>query len=182
MSEELEVLKLVTQCLNRESIPYMITGSIATNFYTIPRMTRDIDIVIELAEGKIDDIYKVFKGQFYVDKGMITEAIKQQKTFNIIHNETLIKVDFIIRKEAEYRRLEFKRRYPIKIEGTPMFIATAEDLVISKLFWAKESHSELQLGDVRNILKSVKDIDLKYIEKWVEKLGLENIYREVAGE
>lgn len=179
MSEELDVLKLVIQRLDDRNIPYMITGSIAANFYTVPRMTRDIDIVIELDEQKADQIYEAFKDEFYVDKEAIGEAVKQESVFNTIHNGLLVKVDFIVRKESDYRKLEFSRRRSVNVEDVPISIVSAEDLVISKLFWAKESLSEFQLNDVHNILEDAKDIDKEYLEKWVNKLGLEKIYRMV---
>lgn len=180
MSEELDVLKLVIQRLDQREIPYMITGSIAANFYTVPRMTRDIDIVIELNAQKVDQAYEAFKDEFYVDREMIAEAVKRQATFNIIHNQKLVKVDFIVRKESEYQRLEFSRRRSVVVEEVPLYIVSPEDLVISKLLWAKESRSEVQLNDVRNILEDVEGIDKQYLEKWVGELGLEDVYREVS--
>jgi len=66
MSEELEVLKIVTSRLNEANIPYMISGSIAANYYTIPRMTRDIDVVIGLKQGDIDKFTSLFEDDFYV--------------------------------------------------------------------------------------------------------------------
>lgn len=180
MSEELDVLKLVVQSLDQREIPYMITGSIAANFYTVPRMTRDIDIVIELNAQKIDQVYEAFEDEFYIDKDVIAEAVERQSTFNIIHNETLVKVDFMVRNESEYQRLEFNRRRSVVVEEVPLSIISPEDLVISKLLWAKESRSEVQLNDVRNVLEDVKDIDEEYLEKWVGELGLEDIYGEVV--
>ena len=180
MSEELDVLKLVVQSLDQREIPYMITGSIAANFYTAPRMTRDIDIVIELNAQKVDQAHEAFKDEFYVDRDMIAEAVKRQSTFNIIHNETLVKVDFMVRNESEYQRIEFNRRHSVVVEEVPLSIISPEDLVISKLFWAKGSHSEVQLNDVRNILEDVTDIDKGYLEKWVGELGLEDVYQEVS--
>jgi hypothetical protein len=88
-------------------------------------------------------------------------------------------VDFIIRKDTEYRKLEFERKRSIVFEGSQINITAPEDLVISKLYWAKDSLSEMQIMDVRNILKTVPDIDIDYIEKWIKKLGLEDIYKEV---
>lgn len=75
--------------------------------------------------------------------------------FNIIHNEKLVKVDFIIRKKSEYRKLEFGRRRKVTVAGAQFSLVSPEDLVISKLFWAKDSHSEVQFTDVRNILEDV---------------------------
>ena len=182
MNEELEVLKTVTKHLNDNNIHYMISGSIATNFYSLPRMTRDIDIVIELKSGDVQKIIDLFKNDFYTDKQMIQTAINNKSSFNIIHNKTLVKVDFIIKKDGDYRNLEFKRRKEVEVAGNKMNIVSAEDLVISKLFWAKDSRSQIQLEDVRNILEDVKNIDKDYIKKWIKALALEEIYLEVSNE
>jgi hypothetical protein len=64
----------------------------------------------------------------------------------------VIKVDFIVRKQDEYRRVEFERRQKVAILDFTTCIVSKEDLIISKLWWAKDSHSELQLGDVKNLL------------------------------
>lgn len=179
MGEELDILKLVTKRLDKCNLSYMLTGSIATNYYTVPRMTRDIDIVIDLGTGKVAAILDTFKDQFYIDEEVITRALKNEGMFNIIHSEKLVKVDFIIRKRSEYRKLEFSRRCAVSMAGTQLWLVSPEDLVISKLFWAKDSHSEIQLNDVRNILEDVKDIDRRYLQEWVKKLGLEEIYEKV---
>ncbi len=178
MANELEVLKIVVGKLQSANIPYMVSGSIAANFYTIPRMTRDIDIIIEAGERDAGKLFSLFSDEFYAELDSIKNAIRDKHMFNIIHNEGIVKVDFIIRKDSEYRRLEFERRRSIVFEGMKITITSPEDLVISKLYWAKDSLSEAQLKDVRNLLKTVKDIDIDYIRKWVAKLGIDEMYQE----
>ncbi len=182
MNEELEVLKTVTKRLNDIHIRYMISGSIATNFYSLPRMTRDIDIVIELEISDVQKLVDLFENHFYVDREMIQTSINNKTSFNIIHSKMLVKVDFIIKKGGDYRDLEFKRRKEVEIEGSKMNMVSAEDLVISKLFWAKDSRSQIQLEDVRNILEDVESIDKSYIKKWVKALELKEVYLEVTNE
>ena len=80
---------------------------------------------------------------------------------------------------SEYRRLEFERRRSIFFEGLKIDITSPEDLVISKLYWAKDSLSETQLRDVRNLLNTVCNINIDYIRKWVAKLELDEIYKDV---
>ena len=100
MSEELEVLKIVTGRLNKASIPYMVSGSIAANYYTVPRMTRDIDIVIELKQDHIDKFISLFEDDFYVNREMVTNEVSRMGIFNLIHNRYVIKIDFIIKKSS----------------------------------------------------------------------------------
>jgi len=178
MSEELEVLRIVTLRLNKANIPYMISGSIAANYYTVPRMTRDIDIVVELAQSNIDRFVALFQEDFYADKEMIKAEALNQGMFSLIHNQYVIKVDFIVKKPSAYHQTAFSRKKEVLIKGSPMWFISPEDLVISKLSWAKDSHSEMQLKDVQNLVKTVDSLDLKYIENWISQLGLEQIYKE----
>lgn len=182
MNEELEILKEVAHSLNNSDIAYMITGSIAMNYYALPRMTRDIDIVLEIEKKDIVTIVTLFKNDFYVDQDSIERAVSNHSMFNIIHNEYIIKVDFIVRKLSEYRQIEFQRRRKIDIDGVQIWIVTLEDLILSKLWWLKESLSEMQIADVRNLLDSDVNIDNTYINKWLEKMKLLDIYKRVKNE
>ncbi len=180
MIGELEVLKIVVKRLRSASISYMITGSIAVNFYATPRMTRDIDIIIEVSKDDARKLSSLFSDDFYVDDDSIIDALKTQQMFNIIHKEGIVKIDFIVRKDTEYRKTEFKRRRQIVFEEIEIDITAPEDLVLSKLYWAKESKSEMQIKDVKNLLKSVADMDKDYLRRWVKELKLEGIYQEVT--
>ena len=159
----------------------MVTGSIAMNYYVVPRMTRDIDIVLELTESSVDQAVKLFQSDFYVDRNMVREAALRKSMFNIIHNTYVIKVDFIVRKDNEYRRTEFSRRKQVEIDGQMVSIVAPEDLILSKLEWAKDSHSEMQLNDVRNLIKGEYPLDQQYIFQWVNQLGLTDIYQKATG-
>ncbi len=181
MSDELEVLKMVGQRLASAGIAYMVTGSIAMNYYAVPRMTRDIDVVVELSPEDTDRLCAVFEGDFYIDREAAWEAVAEKKTFNIIHKAYVIKVDLIVRKESEYRLAEFARKRRVSVEGLDLFIVAPEDLIISKLDWARHTRSEVQLADVRNLLAGVKDLDRSYLDRWVSRLGLDSFYREVIG-
>ena len=98
--------------------------------------------------------------------------------FNLIHNESVIKVDCIVRKQNEYRLNEFNRRQRIKIQDFETWIVSKEDLILSKLFWAKDSHSELQLRDIKNLIST--GCDRAYIERWTDELGVASLWQEVT--
>lgn len=178
MSEEINILKLVCQKLDQVSLPYMVTGSFAANFYAIPRMTRDLDIVIEVNQADAQRLFQIFQNEFYIDQNSILDAIEHQGMFNIIHNDSVFKIDFIIRKESNYREIEFMRKQKIELDGASIWVVAPEDLIISKLAWAKESFSEMQLGDIRNLFRSIKTLDRIYIDKWVQKLELNEVYKK----
>lgn len=178
MSEEIVVLKEVTQKLNTAGIPYMVSGSVAVNYYTTPRMTRDIDIVINLDSANLHKFFSCFKDNYYLDKETIKEELKHNGMFNLIHNKYIIKIDFIVHKKTEFQTATFQRRKQVKLDNTEMWIISVEDLIIAKLIWAKDTYSELQLKDIRNLFKTVEDLDLTYIEDWVKRLNLHLIYKK----
>lgn len=179
MSEEISILKSVCYELEQAGIPYMLTGSFAVNMYAVPRMTRDIDIVVEIQQEDTEKILKIFEKDFYINENSINEAIEHQGMFNIIHNELIFKVDFIVRKDTPYRQTEFQRKRQICFDDISIWIVAPEDLIISKLFWAKNSYSEMQLKDIKNLIKNIKDLDSEYISKWIKSLELEAVFKEI---
>jgi hypothetical protein len=180
MSEELEVLKEVARRLDGIGIAYMITGSTAANFYAVPRMTRDIDIVVELSERDIGKFILAFEKDHYLEPETVREAVKNKGMFNLIHDQYIIKVDFVVRKDTPYRRREFSRKKKISVDGENLYIVAPEDLILSKLVWAKDSKSEIQLRDVQNLLQSVKGLDRRYLARWGKQLGVDSLYRGVT--
>ena len=180
MKTEFDILRDVTQRFDRAGIQYMLTGSFALNYYAKPRMTRDIDIVVALTPKDADSVVALFEGDYYVPRNAVVRAIANQTLFNIIHSDSIFKVDCIVRKNTEYRRLEFERRQKVQVDDTEIWIVSKEDLIISKLIWAKDSHSEFQLRDVKNLLKS--GYDAAYLETWTKRLELAELLKECLDE
>jgi hypothetical protein len=100
--------------------------------------------------------------------------------FNLIQNEYVVKIDFIVRKDSPYRLREFARRKRVVVDDRNLYLVAPEDLILSKLEWAKDSRSEMQLSDVRNLLKSVRPLNRRYLARWAKVLGIESLYREVS--
>lgn len=180
MISELDVLRLVSERLDAAQIPYMLTGSYALAFYTTPRMTRDLDLVISLGEEDVGPIVKVFESDFYIDVDHVRSAVLSQSQFNLMHLTSGIKVDLIIRKAKEYRQVEFARRREVTFAGVKTWIVTREDLILSKLDWGKDSGSELQLRDVRSLMND--SIDRGYVEQWAKRLGVDTMLRKLDDE
>ncbi len=181
MQNEIDILRDVSEKLNSAGIAFMLTGSVAMSYYATPRMTRDIDIVVEVSRGDVDRLSGLFHEDFYIEPEAVDRAITGQLMFNAIHTALIVKVDFIVRKDSEYRREEFRRRRRAIIDGVATFVVAPEDLIISKLDWARDTRSEVQLADVRNLLDAVPDLDREYLTRWVGRLGLDGLYREVSG-
>ena len=173
---ELDVLSDVVSRLEAAGFAYMLTGSVAMNYYAEPRMTRDIDIVVALADDDARRVIEIFEGDFYLSTEAVIDAVRNRSLFNLVHYESVVKVDLIVRKETEYHRLEFDRRQQIQIGRLVTWIASKEDLILSKLSWAQDSQSELQRNDVRNLLTA--DPDLDYLHEWSSRLGLKSLLQE----
>lgn len=179
MKTELDVLRDVSQRLESGGVAFMLTGSMAMNFYAQPRMTRDIDLVVKVTSDQTDLLVSLFEAEYYVDRFAIAKAIAQRSLFNMIHNDTIIKFDCIVLKDQQYRQEEFARRQRITILDFQTWIVTREDLILSKLYWATNSKSELQLRDVRNLLSS--DCDMPYLFSRAETLGVKPLLEEIVG-
>lgn len=166
----LDLLKMVCNQLDKHEIKYMVSGSIALNIYTIPRLTRDIDIVIELSENKIDEFTSLFPNAYY-DIDTIKEELKRKGMFNVIDHSTGFKIDFIIKKETEYFNLAFQRRQRVKEFNTELWVIEISDLIIAKIIWIQEYQSERQLFDIEHLLLNPEK-NIEYIKKWCSKLNL----------
>lgn len=172
MDEQLRFLLAIAERLDRAGISYMVTGSVALAVYATPRMTRDIDIVVEIDQADVSTIVGLFEHDCFIDAESVSRAVSAPGMFNIIHNDWIVKADFVVRRTEAYRITEFERRQTIEIEGRPVVFVAPEDLILSKLWWARESASELQERDVRDLLEAVEDLDLEYLQRWAAELGV----------
>jgi len=174
--DQKRVLQDCTGRFERLGIAYMLTGSMAMINYAMMRMTNDIDIVMELSAADADRIINEFEPDYYVPHGRVRDAISRKFMFNILHQETLVKVDCVMRKDNEFQKTAFAHRRKIDFSGFDVWIIGKEDLILSKLNWAKTTRSEMQMRDVASILRN--GYDKKYVEDWALSLGVEDLLRE----
>jgi hypothetical protein len=179
MNEQLKFLGNIAEKLESCDIPYMLTGSMAMSLYSIPRMTRDIDIVIDPKPHQAETIFRLFKEDCYIDYNSVIQEIERKGMFNIIHNKWIAKADFIIRKDDEFRKVEFEHKRKINIQGIPIFTVAPEDLILTKLKISKEYGSELQFRDAQTISNTITHLDWLYLEKWGKYLGIEEYIKRI---
>ena len=132
-----------------------------------------------MSDRDIVRFIRIFQKDFYLEPETVQAAVKNKGMFNLIKNEYVIKIDFVVRKDSEYRRKEFSRKRKISVDGQSFYVVAPEDLILSKLDWAKDSGSQVQLLDVHNLLKSVKKLNRAYLARWAKRLGVESLYRKV---
>jgi hypothetical protein len=181
-----EVFHKITSALGEAGIAYMLTGSFASIYYGAPRTTQDIDLVIAATAEQLRKFVQILsKDEYYVDLDAALAAHQQQSLFNLVDMVTGWKIDLIIRKSRPFSEEEFRRRKLVNLEDFPLFIASAEDVVVSKLEWAKLSQSQRHIEDVAGILRMRWDsLDRAYLEKWILELSLKaewNLARRAAG-
>lgn len=102
LPSELDVLRDVSERLDRAGIPFMLTGSLAMSYYAMPRMTRDIDLVVQLTSPAVGRVATLFANDYYVAREAIAEAVRHNSAFNLIHRASVVKVDCMLRKPDEY--------------------------------------------------------------------------------
>jgi hypothetical protein len=167
-----DVFRRVVHALDTAGIPYMLTGSFASAYHAVPRATQDIDLVIAPSREQLTGLAQAFPAPaYYCDVDAALEAFERESLFNVIDLATGWKIDFIMRKSREYSHTEFARRQRVVFEGLDLYIATAEDVLLSKLEWARLGESGRQLEDAAWLLRRRSaDLDWTYLEGWVERL------------
>ena len=179
--EELNLLRNTVNTLEKLALPYCITGSFASSYYGNPRLTHDLDIIIVMSESDVDKFFEAFSKVGYVDREAIREALRRNDMFNVIYSEVGLKADFWIRKETPFDLEMFGRRKREEIvEGLEAFIASPEDVILSKLLWAQKTDSERQVEDAKGVYEVQKEsIDTDYVEAWAVKLNLSSAFEQL---
>lgn len=161
------------------SVPYLIGGSVASSILGEPRAT--LDIVADLKLFHIQSLLELMARDFYIDETMIREAIENNSSFNVIHLDSMQKVDIFLLSSQPLAQEEMQRRQQLLITENPekfAWLASAEDIVLQKLIWYRlgGNVSDRQWRDVLGVLKVQADkLDLNYLNKWAKTLELEEL-------
>jgi hypothetical protein len=153
---------------------YMLTGSVAMLRFAPGRMTNDIDIVVQLEHRDRLRFVDAFAGNYYIPEEKIAGAIDRSSMFNVLNNETLVKIDIALVKPTEFHKNAFENRERVDLWDIEVWAIRRDDLIVSKLFWAKDSRSERQLRDVVTVMMNGFDAD--YILSWVKALGVSDLF------
>ena len=183
---EQDVFRRVVRALDAAGIPYMLTGSFASGYHAVPRATQDIDFVIAPTREQLTRLERAFPaGEYYYELSAAIEALDHESLFNVIDLASGLKLDFIIRKAREYSRTEFARRQRTTFDGLDLYVASAEDVLLSKLEWARLGDSGRQLEDAAGLLRHrSEDLDYAYLNRWIDPLRVREQWeaaRRIAG-
>lgn len=180
-SEATQVIQFITALLDNLDVPYVIGGSMASIIHGIIRTTMDVDIVADLKTSQVNEFVLGLNDVFYADEETIRRAIQRQSHFNLIHLETMFKVDIFIPTTRAFDQQQIARRIPEKIETTPpmiWWVLSAEDIVLAKLEWFRKGGevSERQWRDILGVLKTQgQKLDHAYLREWSQKLHVTDL-------
>lgn len=188
LPEPLAITLKVTTVLEKLGIPYVIGGSLASTIYGMLRSTQDSDIVTEMRAAHIEAFVESLQDEFFIDSEMITEAVRRNSSFNIIHRDSMFKVDVFIPQARPFNQSQIARARRQMISDNPKMqasFASAEDTILSKLEWYRLGGdiSERQWRDVLGIFKVQSgQLDLDYLLRWAKELRIEDLLERALKE
>lgn len=186
--EPIRVTLLVVDVLEQLGIEYVIGGSLASALHGVARATMDTDIVAGMSEEHVMPFFNALKSTFYVDDEMIREAISHQRSFNVIHLETLFKVDIFVAKDREFDRLQLNRRASYSLSTEPQqsaYVASAEDTILAKLEWYRmgDEVSDRQWRDILGVMKvQAGRLDMDYLRRGAKLLKVTDLLERAIKE
>jgi hypothetical protein len=187
-TEPIKIIRQIVSEFEKSGIRYFIGGSLASSLYGIPRATQDIDIIAEIKNEHIDILVRALGSEFYIDEEMIRDALKHYRSFNIIHLETMYKVDIFILKTDKVSQLEMVRRerFPILPDADDLvYLASPEDTILHKLQWFLMGGcvSDRQWRDVLGVLKvQHTKLNFRYLDEVAQQRGVKDLLLKVLKE
>ena len=171
-----DAIRRIIGHLNQCNLNYMVVGSFASTYYSAPRSTADLDVVIEATSEQLKHLVAELQASdYYAELDAALDALQHESLFNVLDNQNGWKIDLILRKSRPFDREEFRRRVPAKLFDIQLFVASAEkDVILSKLEWSKLGGSLRQIEDVATVMAAQwKSLDQAYLSKWIGELELQ---------
>lgn len=182
------VTRKVSKVFEKYGIRYYIGGSLASSAFGMARATLDVDIVADIKLERATDIVRHLQNEFYIDIDMIRNAIQRRSFFNLIHFETMFKIDvFILKNRPFERQAIFRRQLKAVSEGPSLklYFSSPEDIILAKLEWYKsgEEASDRQWNDILGVMKVQGErLDMVYLKLWAGRLGVVRLLNKAIHE
>jgi hypothetical protein len=181
LAEPIAVTLLVADTLEALGVPYAVGGSLASAVHGVMRATMDADLVADLPIEQVEPLAEALGDAFYADVDMMRSAVLRHTSFNLIHLETMFKVDVFVAKPRAFDRSQLARRQLQVLSEEPerhAYVSSAEDVVLAKLEWYRlgGETSERQWRDVLGVLKVQSGrLDREYMQRMATELGVADL-------
>ncbi len=181
--EVIEALSLLVQTLEQLGIMYYIGGSVSSAIHGTPRRTQDVDVIIAMRLDQVHPFVQALQSDYYLDEQALMDSVQRGFPYNVIHLDTMMKVDLIPLKKRAFTQEEARRAQPQILEAgsQPLRVASAEDAVLTKLEWFEMGgrSSGRQWNDILGILRRQgAAIDLPYLRRWADDLGVRDLLEQ----
>jgi hypothetical protein len=180
---------LVADALEAQGVPYSIAGSVASSVHGVGRATLDAGLVAALEAVHVSGLADTLRAEFYLDEESIRGAVTRQGSFNVIHSETLLKIDVFVLGDTDFEREAFRRRVTDTLEeepgARPFPIERPEDNVLHKLLGYLKGGgvSDRRWQDVQGVLRvQAKALDLPHLSRRAASLGLDALLNKALTE
>ena len=177
-----DAISSVTTVLEEMLIPYAIGGSLASSTYGHARLTQDVDIIARVGMNHVDPLVSQLSSSFYIDAEMIRGAITNQSSFNLLHLETMFKVDIFVAGNGVFEQKQLARCTKRMLVNGDMnalaYVVSAEDTILAKLRWYRMGGetSERQWRDVEGVLKVQGErLDFEYMRGMAKQIGVDDL-------
>jgi hypothetical protein len=186
--DELVAVEPVADALESLGIEFYVGGSVASSAYGVSRSTADVDLVAAIGLEHVDALVARLEASYYVEATQIAQAIRSRTSFNVLHLETMYKVDVFVMKDRPFDQEARRRTRSMSLaeDSDRLFaIASPEDTILSKLEWYREGgeQSERQWMDVAGVIRVQRDtLDRAYLASWAERLGVTDLLQRALAE
>lgn len=180
-----DLMRFTDDILETLGIPFAVVGSVASGFWGEGRSTQDVDIVIDLKPRQIDQLIASYpEDDFYVSRAAVTEAVSLSRPFNVIHNQSGFKIDFMVVEEGSWGKSQLQRRQQVEVmPNVRTMVAAPEDVILGKLIYYQEGGSDKHIRDIAHILQvSGAIIDHDYLNENVRRLKLSEVWEAILQE
>jgi hypothetical protein len=187
LADVIHATRLVADALEKLGVTYVVCGSLASSVHGMVRTTMDTDLIADLQQEQIIPLVELLEDAFYIDEEMIRSAIQRRSFFNIVHLESMFKVDIFIPRQRLFDRNQLSRRQETNIgeEQISLFILSPEDTVLAKLEWYRMGNeiSDRQWRDILGVLMIQEDgLDHPYLRRMADKLGVADLLESALQE
>lgn len=172
----------VIEVLDQLGVPYYLGGSVASSLHGHARATLDVDLVVDLRLVHVSTFVARLREAYYVDEDMVRDAIVRRAMFNLIHTDTMLKVDVYLPGVRPYDEESFRRRRLDTLDAehpeARCWVATPEDVILHKLLWYRLGNevSDRQWHDVAGVVDvQAEALDRDYLRRWAVVLGIDDL-------